>query len=200
GFYEFKITCPGGISGGTLWLPENTITGKAGYVTPKGEHECRHTRHRIDCKRIRRGAKIVTFFAETTPAPRPGQTGLLGVILRGNRVGVFHRRARALRAPLQPAPTLPHVNCDGSISLLMGGPGPVYSYIFSCTKPTSGFSITLAPDRSVLNATTPSGYSCAPASANGGTNNVLRCDRTSNVTAAGRSVIGQVQTNQALVA
>jgi hypothetical protein len=201
GFYEFQPHCPGEIKSGTFWLPWTTITGKAGYVTPKGERQCPHDRHEVDCKGMPRGTRRVTFFAETTPAPQPGDVGLIAVILRGNRVGVVHSAARALSAPFQPAPSLPPVHCTGSISLLSGGPPPVSGYAFSCDRPTTGFALTLPSDRSFLNATTPAGYNtCTPRSVNGGTNNELHCDRASGVTPAGQSVNGQIQTNQRLAA
>jgi hypothetical protein len=204
-FFEYEVWCQEDLVRFVFELRGNTITGKAGYVTPKGEHLCPHDRHEVDCKGIPRGTKIVNFFAVTTPPPQPGDIGLIGVILRGNKVGVFHRLARALSEPLQPLPTSPPpppepppLKCNGSISLLSAGPPPVSGYNFSCDKDTSDFSITLAPDRSLLNASTPPGYTCAPMSANGGTNNVLHCDRTSGTTPAGQSVSGQILTNQQL--
>jgi hypothetical protein len=93
-----------------------------------------------------------------------------------------------------PAP----IHCTGSLTLLNGGPPPVYTYTWSCDQATTDFTITLTPDRTFLNASIPVDYACAPESANGGTNNQLHCNRSSGTTSAGQSVTGQVETNQPL--
>jgi hypothetical protein len=99
GRYVLAVACRGKIRESVLFLPTVKIRGAAGYLTPGGAHLCRHDAHEVDC-RIESPAKRLTFFADTTPAPTEGLTGVFGAVVTGHRVSVF--RAPPLAPPPKP--------------------------------------------------------------------------------------------------
>src|SRR5205807_8672520 len=78
-------------------------------------------------------------------------------------------------------------------------PPPQYQFKWSCNQATTDFSLTLPSNRQFVGGSPPPGYNCAPPQgANGGTNNVVDCDRTSGSTAPQQQVAGAFATNQPL--